>query len=96
MQLEDWLPSLKRVAQWNSWSDDEQVMQLAGYLRDRASQEWNLLSAEELVDFGKTVTALQERLEPGSRVVAGQDFRHTVQEEAEKVAKYICRLERAF
>ena len=96
VRLEDWLPSLKRAAQWNSWSDEEQVMQLAGYLRGRASQEWNLLSAEELVDFGKAVNALQERLEPGSRVLAGQDFRHTVQEEAEKVTDYIRRLERAF
>ena len=36
VRFEDWLPSLQQAADWNSWSADEQLIQLAGYLRGRA------------------------------------------------------------
>ena len=32
--FEDWLPALERAALWNSWSDEETLLQLAGHLRD--------------------------------------------------------------
>lgn len=34
--LDDWLPSLKRAATWNEWTDSELLLQLAGHLRGRA------------------------------------------------------------
>ena len=41
--MDDWLSSLRRAAEWNSWAEEEKLMQLAGYLRGRARQEWDLL-----------------------------------------------------
>ena len=37
--LEDWLLSLERVSLWNAWSEEEQMIQLAGHLKGRALQE---------------------------------------------------------
>ena len=37
LRFDDWLPTLERVAQWNSWSDEEKIMQLAGHLRGKAA-----------------------------------------------------------
>ena len=36
--FEDWLPALQRAAEWNSWSKEEALIQLAGHLRGRALQ----------------------------------------------------------
>ena len=36
LTVDDWLPSLKRTATWNKWSESETVLQLAGHLRSRA------------------------------------------------------------
>jgi hypothetical protein len=58
LRLVDWLPSLRRAAQWNRWSKEEELMQLAGHLRGRALQKWNLLGQESLNDFEAAVTAL--------------------------------------
>ena len=96
LRLDDWLPSLRRAAQWNRWSREEELMQLAGHLRGRALQEWNLLGQESLREFDTAVRALRERLDPGYRVLAGQDFRHTRQGEVETVADFVRRLERDF
>ena len=93
IRLDDWLPSLRRAAEWNGWCEKEQLIQLAGHLRGRALQEWNLLSNEQLGDLDSAVKMLKERLDPGSKVLAGQDFRHTTQGEAESVADFIRRLE---
>lgn len=38
-KFEDWLPSLPRAAEWNCWSDEETLIQIAGHLRGRALQE---------------------------------------------------------
>ena len=43
LSFEDWLPSLERAATWNGWTNDEMLLQLAGYLRGKARQEWNLM-----------------------------------------------------
>ena len=96
LRLDDWLPSLRSAAQWNRWSREEELMQLAGHLRGRALQEWNLLGQESLREFDTAVKAFRERLDPGCRVLAGQDFRHTRQGEVETVADFVRRLERAF
>lgn len=39
---------------------------------------------------------LQGRLDPGNKMIAAQDFRHTVQEETEGVADFTRRLEKTF
>ena len=93
LHFEDWLPSLERAATLNNWSEEEKLMQLAGYLRGKALQEWNLLDDTDKSTYHKAVAKL---LGPGSRVTAAQDFRHTLQEEAESLSSYIRRLERAF
>ena len=74
IRFDDWLPCLKKAAEWNGWSKEEQLLQLAGHLLGRALQEWNLLNGEQVCEFHVAVKALQERLDPGSRVLAGQDF----------------------
>ena len=94
--MDDWLPTLERAAVWNNWSEEERLLQLAGHLRGRASQEWNLLSADQKSSFAGAIKALYARLDPGRQALAAQDFRHTMQRETEGVATYITRLERAF
>ena len=44
IRLDDWLPSLQRAANWNNWTEEEQLIQFAGHLKGRALAEWNLLS----------------------------------------------------
>ena len=46
--------------------------------------------------FSGAVKALKNRLDPGSKTLAAQDFRHTIQSDSESVADYIRRLERSF
>lgn len=45
--FDDWLPALQRASEWNGWSDEETLIQLAGHLRGRALQEWTLLRTTE-------------------------------------------------
>ena len=79
---------------WNGWSEEDQLIQLAGRLRGRALQEWNSLSACQRATFSEAVDALRECLHPVSKTVAAQDFRQTMQSETESVSDFICRLER--
>ena len=94
--LDDWLPSLERASTWNSWSDEEKLMQLAGHLRARALQEWNLLLPADRASYTRATEALRSRLDFGSKTVAAQDFRHATQHDGESVAEFIRRLERIF
>ena len=71
-------------------------MQLAGHLRGKALQEWNLLAKEQKTTFQSAATALRKRIDPQNRVIAATDFRHAVQAEGEPVADYIRRIERLF
>ena len=96
VRFDDWLPSLERAATWNSWTEEERLLQIAGHLRGRALQEWALLDDATKRSYTQAVESLRARLDPGSRVLAAQDFRHTKQEEKEPVASFICRLERTF
>ena len=79
IRLDDWLPSLQRASRWNQWTEEEQFIQLAGHLRGRAIQEWNLLGRDNQQSFDERVEALCGRLEPQTRALAAQDFRHTSQ-----------------
>ena len=96
VRLDDWLPALQRAAEWNIWGQDELLIQLAGHLRGRALQEWNLLGGSERGTYDTAVTALRSRLDPGSKAMAAQDFRHISQKEGESVSNFIRRLERTF
>ena len=96
MRLDDWLPSLQRASTWNEWTDEELLLQLAGHLRGRALQEWGLLDVDSKSTYAKAVDSLRARLDPGSRTLAAQDFRHTRHEDNEPVTTYIRRLERTF
>ena len=71
-------------------------MQLAGHLHGRALQEWGLLDGPSRKTYLAAVDSLRARLDPGSRTLAAQDFRHTNQREDEPVATFIRRLERTF
>ena len=93
-RLDDWLPSLKHAATWNEWTEGE-LLQLAGHLRGRALQEWGLLD-EASKETQTAVESLRLRVDPGSRTLAAQDFRHITQGEKELVADFIHRLERTF
>ena len=94
--LDDWLPSLKRAATWNGWTEEEKLLQLAGYLKGRVFQEWQLIDDVEKRTFDLTVKSLHLHLDPGSKAMAAQDFRHLVQKEKEPVAEFIRRLKHAF
>lgn len=90
VRIDDWLPALERAATWNDWSEEDRLLQLAGHLRGRALQEWELISEDDKSSYP------QARLDPGSRALAAQDFRHTIQSDTESVADLIRRLERNF
>lgn len=96
IHFDDWLPALQRAACWNSWTDEETLIQLAGHLRGKALQEWNLLLETDKATFEKVVAVLGEVLGPGSKVLAAQDFHHTTQNDGEPVSAFVRRLERTF
>ena len=75
---------------------EEKLLQLAGHLRRRALQEWNLIPADDRSTFTDAMKSLRSRVDPENRVLAGQDFRHATQETGESVAEYVRRLERLF
>ena len=95
-RLDDWLPTLKRAAEWNGWTEGDLLLQLAGHLKGRALQEWNLMADTEKTTYSQATAALAGRLDPGSRIMAAQDFRHASQEDCEKVGDFIRRLEQLF
>ena len=95
-RFDDWFPMLQRAATWYGWSEEETLLQLAGHLRRRAFQEWNLLDSSDKMTVRAASTALRNRLDPGSRSMAAQDFRHATQRESETVSDFILRLERIF
>ena len=72
IRLDDWLPSLQRAASWNKWTEEEQLIQLAGHLKGRALIEWNLLSRTEISTMEAAVKSLRDCLEPCSKVMAGR------------------------
>ena len=80
IRLEDWLPALQRASEWNGWSNADQLLQLAGHLRGRALQERNLLEKSDRNSYNKAIDALRARLDPGSKALAAQDFRHSRRE----------------
>ena len=96
LMWEDWLPTLGRAATWNGWSKEEKLLQLAGYLKGKALQEWNLMSEHDRRSFSTAATKLKEKLDQGVKKIAAQDFRHATQKQKESVLDFIHRLEKMF
>ena len=94
--LEDWLPALQRAAEWNQWTEQDTLIQLAGHLRGRALQEWTLLRIAEKETLKAATSALRSRLDPTSMALAAQDFRHASQREGESVPDYISQIEQLY
>ena len=96
VHFDDWLPSLQRAALWYCWSEQDQLLQLAGHLRGRALQEWELLCEDNKKSLANAIKALRARLDPGSKMLAAQDFKYTKQREGETVDSFVRRLEKAY
>ena len=96
IRLDDWLPTFVRASTWNRWKEEDQLIQLAGHLRGRALQEWELIPCEDRKSYKAAVDALRERLDPGGKTLAIQDFRHASQRNDETVSDFIRRLERHY
>ena len=64
-------------------------MQLTGYLRGRALQEWKLLESKDKTAYHSTVKALRERLDPGNQSLAALDFRHASQRSSQTVSDFL-------
>ena len=54
-----------------------------------------MLDDEEKEAFSDAVKAMKEVLGPDSKILAAQDFRHTIQEESESVSVFVRKLEHA-
>ena len=93
---EDWLPTLERAAAWNHWDEEEKLLQLAGHLKGKALQEWNLMRENDRRSFATAVTKLKEKLDKGAKKIAAQDFRHAAQRQKENVSDFVHRLEKLF
>ena len=89
VRLDDWLPALQRAATWNGCREADLLLQFAGHLRSRALQEWDLLFEDQKSTFCTAVDSLRERLDPGGRMVAVQDFWHAAQKSEEAVTDFI-------
>ena len=94
--LDAWLPSLERASTWNGWSVEDKLMQLPEYLRGRALQEWRLLPQSDQQSYPEAIKTLRARLDPGSKTIAAQEFRHTLQQPNESVPDFIRRLEKTY
>ena len=64
-------------------------MQLTGYLRGRALQEWKLLDFKDKTTYHSSVKALREQLDPGNQSLATLDFRHASQRPSETVSDFL-------
>ena len=46
-RLDDWFPTLRRATDWYGWTEGDLLIQLAGHLKGRSLQEWNLIADDE-------------------------------------------------
>ena len=67
-----YVPALKRASTWKGWMENGLMTQLAGHLRGRALQEWDLLSEIEKDTFESAVEALRKCLDHGGKVLTAQ------------------------
>lgn len=83
-RFDQWLPALDRASEWNGWSEQEQLLQLAGHHRGKALR---VIAKEKRTTYAKAVETLRTRLDPVSKILAAQDFRHLSQK-SENVADF--------
>lgn len=76
---DDWLATLEHAAIWYGWNKDEKLLQLAGHLKDKAIQEWNLMEDSDKSSYNRATVALKGRIDQGSSKLAAQDFCHAAQ-----------------
>jgi len=62
-----------------SWNGSDKLLQLADHLRGKVIQEWGLLSDTQRSTYAIATTEIQNRLNPGSKMIAVQEFRHMAQ-----------------
>ena len=82
--------------QWNGWCTADKLMQLPGQLRGRALQEWRLLCRSEQQTYSIAIETLRTRLDPGSKTMAAEDFRHSLQRDGEVISDFIRRHEKMY
>jgi len=75
---DEWLPTFKRAAEWNTWSDAVCLLQFAGHLQGKSRQEFLLLDPSDKSTYACAVTALSSKYF-GSCSLAPQDFLHAYQ-----------------
>ena len=93
---EEWIPMFEKAASWNGWTEQERLLQLAGYLRGNVLQEWSLLSDSHKSTFTRATAEMKNRLDPGSKMIAVYEFHHMAQKHIELVTDFIHRPEQAF
>ena len=93
---QDWLPILERAATWNGWGEEEKLLQVVGYLKGKALQEWNLMSELDRSLFSTAATELKQKLDQSVKKLAAHDFRHATQKQKESVSDFIHRLKKLF
>ena len=67
---EDCLPTLERAANWNSWGEEEKLLQLASYLKGKALQEGNLMNERDRSSFSMAATKLKQELDQSAKKLA--------------------------
>ena len=85
---EEWLPMFERAASWNGWTEQDKLLQLAGHLHGKALQGWSLLSDSDRSTFTIATAEMQNRLDPSSKMIAVQEFRHMTQKSKEMVTDF--------
>ena len=63
LKFDEWLPTFNRADTCNAWTEGDRLLQLAGHLRGRALQEWNLLTKDEKQTMASAIEALINRLD---------------------------------
>ncbi len=53
VRLDDWLPALQRAAEWNQWTEEELLLQLAGHLRGTGTAGVDLAGCRGAGDLGR-------------------------------------------
>ena len=91
---EEWFPTLERAAFWYSRSEQEKLLQLAGYLRGKAQREWDLLKLSSKQSFDVAIKELGNKLNLDGKAIAAQGYCHLVQHNGESVVDFISQLER--
>ena len=63
----DWKFHFNNVASVNAWDNDQKLLWLKVRLTDRAQRAIQLLPADTIASFDRTIKALDERFEPASK-----------------------------